>query len=72
MTIRDIGHDVVMPFTLKIENDPAAPGAKQATVTGRLDILRTAWGIGQGQWADTGTVGDKVIGTVDLVATADE
>lgn len=72
LTIRGVGHDVVLPFELTIEDDPARPGGKRATVVGRLDLLRLAWGIGQGQWADTGTVGDKVVVTVDLVATSEE
>lgn len=68
LSMRDVGHNVVLPFDLMIEDDPFHPGRRRATVTGRLDLLRTAWGIGQGQWADTGTVGDKVVVTVDLVA----
>lgn len=66
LTMRDISHSVVLPFELTIEHDPKGARAK---VRGQLDILRTAWGVGQGQWADTSTVGDKVVVTVELTAT---
>ena len=69
LTMRGVGRDVVLPFKLAIVDDPARSGRKRAKVTGRLDLLRTAWGIGQGEWADTDAVGDKVVVTVDLVAT---
>jgi polyisoprenoid-binding protein YceI len=72
LTMRDVGRDVILPFQLLIVDSPDRPGAKQATVTGKLDLLRNSWGIGQGQWADTGTVGGTVVVKVDLVATSQD
>ena len=68
LTIRDISWDVVLPFQVLIEDDPDKASGMRAKVSGQLDLLRTAWGIGQGQWADTGTIGDKVVVTVELTA----
>lgn len=72
LTMRDVGRDVILPFELSIVDSPEKPDIKQATVKGRLDLLRTSWGIGQGQWADTGTVGGTVVVTVYLVATSQD
>ena len=68
LTMRDIGRDVVLPFKLIIEDDPSHSERKRAIVSGQLVLLRTAWGIGQGEWANTGTVGDKVVVTIELTA----
>jgi polyisoprenoid-binding protein YceI len=68
LTMRKISREVVLLFELTIEENPNKVGMKRAIVSGRLDLLRTAWGVGQGQWADTSTVGDKVVVVVELTA----
>ena len=62
LTIRDVTRPVALPFTLAID------GAT-ATVTGQLSLGRLDYGVGQGEWRDTKTVGEGVTVTVDLRAT---
>src|SRR5918994_802613 len=58
LTIRDVTRDVVLPFRLTIEQ---AAGRQVARATGELTISRLDYGVGQGEWASTKTVGDDVI-----------
>ena len=53
LTIRDVSRPVTLPFTLDITGT-------QAVATGALTILRSDFGIGQGQWAGTDIVADPV------------
>jgi polyisoprenoid-binding protein YceI len=62
LTIRGIGKDVVLPFTLAIEGD-------RATAKGHLTLVRTDFGIGQGVWSTAEWVALEVGVDVDLVAT---
>lgn len=62
LTIRGIGKDVVLPFTLAITGD-------KATAKGHLSLVRTSFGVGQGVWATGEWVGLDVGVDVDLVAT---
>ena len=61
LTIRGVGADVVLPFTLKIDGETAH-------ATGHADLLRTIFGIGQGPWATDQIVAFQVGVDVDLVA----
>ena len=65
LTLRDATHPVVFPFSLRIEQ---AGAGRIARVAGDLPISRTAFGVGQGQWAGEGTIGDQVIIQVQLLA----
>ena len=69
LTMRDVTKDVVLSFTLSIEEDPDDPARIQAHAKGELPILRLDYGIGQGDWASTGTVADEVVITIDIKAT---
>ncbi len=69
LTIRDVTKDVVLPFTLDIKEAPDDPKTLQATAAGELPILRLDYGVGQGDWASTGTVADEVVITIDIKAS---
>ena len=60
---------VVLPFTLTVGDDPGAPGRRLALAKGELTISRLAYGIGQGEWTATKTVGDQVVIDFDLRAS---
>ena len=62
LTIRDVSREVVLPFTLEISGDVAH-------VVGELEILRTDYGVGQGQWESGDVVALEVIVVVDVTAT---
>ncbi|CAA7627394.1 YceI family protein [Magnetospirillum sp. SS-4] len=62
LTIRGIGKDVVLPFTLDI-------AGTTARAKGRLPLIRTDYGIGQGPWKTGETVALDVAVTFDLTAT---
>ena len=63
LTIRNMTKEVVLPFTLAING-------KVAKMTGSLSLLRTDYGVGQGQWTSTDWVGGDV--KVDIALTADQ
>ncbi|SME97931.1 Polyisoprenoid-binding protein YceI [Tistlia consotensis] len=65
LTLRDVTRDVVLPFSLTIADG-------RASASGRLGIRRLDYGVGQGQWHDTGMVGDAVTIVFELVATRAE
>jgi polyisoprenoid-binding protein YceI len=68
LTMRDVTQDVVLPFTLAIAPHPAAAGALQARAAGELTVRRLDYGIGQGDFASTATVGDEVVIRIEVVA----
>jgi polyisoprenoid-binding protein YceI len=62
LTIRGIARDVTLPFTLAIEG-------RTAHMTGTAHVLRTDFGLGQGEWAAPSPVAHDVSITIDLFAT---
>lgn len=58
LTIRDVTLPVVLPFTLEIAKSDS--GQTVATMTGETAINRLDFGVGQGQWSDTKSVGNQV------------
>jgi polyisoprenoid-binding protein YceI len=44
---------LTLPFTVTIDGN-------RATASGSARLNRTAFGVGSGQWADTGTIADGV------------
>ena len=62
LAIRGIKKDVTLPFTLNIDGDTA-------TMDGKLSLMRTDFGVGQGAWSSGQWVGLNVDVTVHLVAT---
>jgi polyisoprenoid-binding protein YceI len=67
LTIRDVTRDVVLPFALAIG---AHGGARRARALGELTISRLAFGVGQGEWASTKTVGEDVVIRIEITASA--
>jgi polyisoprenoid-binding protein YceI len=63
LTIRGVGKNVTLPFTLDVK------GA-QARAKGRLDIVRTDFGVGQGEWKTGDMVALQVAVVFDLEAIA--
>jgi cytochrome b561 len=61
LTIRGTKKPVTMPFTLDIAGDAAH-------AKGQLDIVRTDYGVGQGEWGDGATIALKVGIVFDLTA----
>ena len=61
LTIRGVKKPVTMPFTLDTAGD-------SAHATGQLEITRTDYGVGQGEWTDGSMVGLKVTIHFDLTA----
>ena len=62
LTIRGISHDAVLPFTLTVSGDTAH-------VQGRMQLVRTGFGVGQGAWSSGQWVALDVGVDVDLTAT---
>jgi polyisoprenoid-binding protein YceI len=69
LTIRDVTRDVVLPFTLTIGPDPDAADRLLASAESELEISRLDYGVGQGEWASTKTVGEKVLIRIAIRAT---
>jgi polyisoprenoid-binding protein YceI len=67
LTIRDVTREVILPFQLSIQEDG---GERRADAHGELTISRLDYGVGQGEWASTGTVGEEVVIRLDIIASA--
>lgn len=61
LEIRGIKKNVTLPFTVDITGD-------EAHAVGKLDIVRSDYGVGQGEWVDGSIVGLSVSITFDLTA----
>jgi polyisoprenoid-binding protein YceI len=61
LSMRGIGKEVVLPFTLDITGN-------SAQAKGRLELIRTDYGIGQGPWKTGETVALEVAVTVEITA----
>jgi polyisoprenoid-binding protein YceI len=62
LTIRGITRPLALPFKLAIQGD-------RAHMTGKTTLLRTDFGVGQGEWAAPQPVAHQVTVTVDMIAT---
>jgi polyisoprenoid-binding protein YceI len=69
LSIRDVTREAVLPFTLAIGADPEAADRLRAQAAGELAISRLDYGVGQGEFASTGTVGEEVVIRIAIVAT---
>jgi polyisoprenoid-binding protein YceI len=61
LTLRDVTRDVILPFTLRIQD-------RQANARGRLLIKRLDYGIGRNEWAATNYVANEVTIEITVVA----
>jgi len=55
LTLRNVTHEVRLPFTFK-----PAPDGLTAVLAGGTTIRRLDYGVGQGEWSDTEWVGNDV------------
>lgn len=62
LTIRDVTRDVILPFTLRIENG-------QANARGNLGIKRLDYGVGRNEWTATNYVANEVAIDITVVAS---
>ncbi len=62
--MRGIGRDIVLPFTLALNGDTAR-------ATGHVQLLRSEFGVGQGDWSSGEWVALEVGVDVDLVVRKD-
>jgi polyisoprenoid-binding protein YceI len=62
LTLRDMSHDLALPFTLDIKDGVAH-------AKGHVDLRRDAYGVGQGSWNSDAYVGFPVGVDIDLTAT---
>jgi polyisoprenoid-binding protein YceI len=69
LTIRDVTRAVVLPFELTIGADPDAADRLLASAKGEVTISRLDYGLGQGDWASTKTVGEEVVIEIEIRAT---
>ena len=60
---------MVLPFELTIGPQPDEAGKLQAKASGELAIARLDYGVGQGDFASTKTVGDEVVIRIAITAT---
>lgn len=67
LSLRGIKKDVVLPFTLDVSSAGAHPAVAHAQ--GKLILIRTDYGVGQGEWKVPDMVALEVAVTVDLTAT---
>jgi polyisoprenoid-binding protein YceI len=65
LVLHGLSRDVTLPFTLSISG-------RTAHMTGKAHVLRTEFGVGQGEWAAPSPVARDVTITVDLFATQKE
>jgi polyisoprenoid-binding protein YceI len=63
LTLKGISRDVSLPFVLTING-------KQAHMVGTAHVVRTDFGIGQGQWAAPTPVSHDVTVNIDITATS--
>lgn len=66
LTIRSVTVPVVLPFTLDFSSTDS--GKQQAVMKGRITLDRRKFKLGQGEWADPGSVGNDI--AVDITLTA--
>jgi polyisoprenoid-binding protein YceI len=69
LTIRDVTREVTLPFELTIAPHPDATDRLRAEAQGELSIARLDYGVGQGDFASTKTVGDEVVIRIAITAT---
>jgi polyisoprenoid-binding protein YceI len=67
LTIRDVTREVVLPFQLSLQQEGER---RRADAQGELTISRLDYGVGQGEWASTGTVGEEVVIRLEIIASA--
>lgn len=65
LTMRGVTRPVVFPFTFNVASQE---GRTIAKVEGTVPVARGDFGVGQGQWASDGVIGNQVVIQVELTA----
>lgn len=65
LTIRDQTHPMTFPFTMEVEMYDGQP---RFHLTTEVTVQRLDYGVGQGYWANTATIPNEVIISIDLYA----
>lgn len=65
LTLRGVTKPVNLPFTLLTKEEE---GKIFANMTAQISLKRTDFGVGQGQWQSTDTIGDEVKLSINLFA----
>ena len=68
LTLKGIAMPVAVKAAISTEPDPADEAQIVASASGEALISRTAFKIGQGQWANTATIADEVVVAFRLTA----
>jgi polyisoprenoid-binding protein YceI len=63
LTIRNVSKPLALPFTL-------TTSGKTAHAVGKVPLIRSAFGVGQGAWATADYVAFEVNVDIDLTATS--
>jgi polyisoprenoid-binding protein YceI len=68
LTLKGTAQPVTVTATITVADHPDDPARLRATASGSATISRTAFKIGQGQWADTNTIADEVVVAFEFTA----
>jgi polyisoprenoid-binding protein YceI len=68
LTLRGVTKMVTLPATIRVIDDPVQPRTLQAQASGEVQVSRTVFSIGQGQWRDIAVVADEVVIHFEVVA----
>ncbi len=66
LTIREVSVPLSLPFTLTFAED--ASGKTTALMKGSVMLERLKFGLGQGEWAETGVIANEVDVEINLLA----
>ncbi len=67
LTIKDVTKEIELPFTLLgVADNPFNEGTKVAGITSQLNISRTDYDVGTGNWASDAVIGDEVSITLNM------
>jgi polyisoprenoid-binding protein YceI len=68
LTLRGVTRTIILPATIRVQDDPDRPETLRAQADGNVEISRSEFGIGQGQWRDVAIVADEVSVHFEIVA----
>ncbi len=68
LSLRGVTKPVTLPMMIRVAGDPERPDTLRAQASGDIQVSRTAFGIGQGQWRDVAVVADEVMIHIEMVA----
>jgi len=63
LTVRDVTETIELPMTIVVDGD-------RATANGTIELDRSTFGVGRGDWASDSAVGHEVVIEIEVVASA--